>query len=74
MKKYIIFRLLLMIPIILGVSMIVFFIFSLVPGDYVDSLALNNPGYSEEKIDALKEKFGFDEPIPVRYIKGCITP
>jgi peptide/nickel transport system permease protein len=69
MKKYIIFRLLLMIPTILGVSMIVFFIFSLVPGDYVDSLALNNPGYSEEKIDALKEKFGFDEPIPVRYIK-----
>ncbi|MGI6684687.1 MAG: ABC transporter permease [Bacillota bacterium] len=69
MKQYIISRLLLMIPIILGVSMIVFFIFSLVPGDYVDSLALKNSKYTAEKIDQLKEKFGFDKPIPVRYGK-----
>ena len=39
MHRYIIKRLLLMIPVIIGVSFLVFFIMDLAPGDAVDILA-----------------------------------
>jgi peptide/nickel transport system permease protein len=69
MKEYLIARLLLMTLIIFGVSLVVFLIFSLVPGNYVDSLALKSPKYTPEKIEEIKEKFGFHDPLPVRYGK-----
>lgn len=69
MKQYIVGRLFQMIPVILGVSIIIFLIFSFVPGDYVDSLAHKNPKYTQEKIGQLKEQYGFNDPLPKRYVK-----
>ncbi|MEL7563484.1 MAG: ABC transporter permease [Dehalobacterium sp.] len=69
MKQFLFSRLLQMIPIVLGVSIIVFLIFSFVPGDYVDGMTHKNPKYTQEKIDLLKEKYGFNDPLPVRYVK-----
>jgi len=69
MKQFLLARILQMIPIVLGVSIIVFLIFSFVPGDYVDGMAHKNPKYTQEKIDLLKEKYGFNDPLPIRYVK-----
>ncbi|MPQ43714.1 ABC transporter permease [Clostridium tarantellae] len=66
MIKYIIRRILQMIPILLGVSIIIFVVISLAPGDAVDNKA--NPNMTEEKKQELREQMGLDKPLPVRYV------
>ncbi|MGL5244578.1 MAG: ABC transporter permease [Sarcina sp.] len=66
MIKYIIRRVLQMIPILLGVSIIIFVVISLAPGDAVDNKA--NPNMTEEKKQELREQMGLDKPLPVRYV------
>lgn len=65
MSKYIFRRLLMMIPVMLGVTFLVFFIISLTPGD-VASMILGN-GATEQAIKELREEMGFDDPIIVQY-------
>lgn len=72
MKKYILRRFLQMIPTLIGVSFIVFFLFALLPGDYIDS----NLKLTPERAQELKIIYGLDKPIPVRYVnwvKDAIT-
>jgi len=59
-------RLLQMIPVLLGVSIIIFFIISKAPGDYLDANA--NMNMTEEKKIELRESMGLDKPIPQRYV------
>ncbi|MBD7912540.1 MULTISPECIES: ABC transporter permease [Clostridium] len=66
MIQYIIKRVLKMIPIMFILSIIFFVIVNLTPGDFVDTKA--NPNMSAEKVQELKEIYGFDKPVPVRYI------
>lgn len=63
MKKYILRRFLQMIPTLIGVSIIVFFLFALLPGDYIDS----NPKLTPERAHELKVMYGLDKPIIQRY-------
>lgn len=65
MKQYIIRRLLQMIPTLIGISIIVFAISSLVPGDYIT--AQNNPNMTQEKAQQLREIYGLDKPAVQRY-------
>jgi peptide/nickel transport system permease protein len=71
MKKYVLRRLIQMIPTLLGVSIIIFFLFSLIPGDFIDS----NPRLTPERVHELKVLYGFDKPIIIRYfiwLKGVL--
>jgi peptide/nickel transport system permease protein len=65
-------RLLWMIPTLFVVSMLVFTIIQLPPGDYLTSYiaALEQTGdsVSAEQAQALKVRFGVDEPMPVQYL------
>ncbi len=65
MSKYILRRLLMMIPVLLGVTFLVFFIISLTPGD-VASMILGN-GATQESIIALREEMGLNDPTIVQY-------
>ena len=65
MAKYIIKRLLLMIPVILGISLVVFTLVSISPGDPVDMLV--GMRASEEAKTELREKLGLDLPFWTRY-------
>ncbi len=67
MKQYIIRRLLQYIPIMIATALIIFSIVALVPGDYIDAVAGANPRYTAEKIEMLKEKYGFNKPILERF-------
>lgn len=66
MHKYIIKRLLMMIPVIIGVSFLVFFIMALTPGDPARTILGETA--PQESVDALREELGLNDPIPIRYI------
>lgn len=65
MYKYILKRLLLLIPVLIAVSFIVFYIVNLAPGDAVDVLLSSNA--SEADKAALREEMGLNDPIVVQY-------
>lgn len=72
MKKYIFKRFLQMIPILVGVSLIVFYLFALMPGDYIDS----NRKLTPQRAHELRVLYGLDKPIFQRYIlwvKNALT-
>lgn len=64
--QYTVKRILKMIPILIIISAIIFGIISMAPGDFVDGKA--NPNMSTEKVEQLKEIYGLDKPLPIRYI------
>jgi peptide/nickel transport system permease protein len=66
MWTYTVKRLLHLIPILLGVSLLTFLLMSLTPGDYYTELA-QNPQISPEKIAELRARAHLDEPWYVRY-------
>ena len=65
MYQYIIRRLLLTIPVVIGVSIIVFSIIRLIPGDPARALAGVNA--TPEYIDQVRERYGLNDPIYVQY-------
>ncbi|MFU1794990.1 ABC transporter permease [Paenibacillus azoreducens] len=65
MKQYIIRRLLQMIPTLIGISIIIFAISALVPGDYIT--AQDNPNMTREKAEQLRHIYGLDQPVAQRY-------
>ncbi len=65
MRQYITRRLLEMIPVIIGVSIILFALFAFAPGDAVDNI--QNPRMSEEKKAELRRQYGLEGSIPERY-------
>ncbi|MGN6810720.1 MAG: ABC transporter permease [Thermomicrobiales bacterium] len=69
MGHYILRRVLISIPILLGVTLITFIFINLVPGDYIDTLI--NPEISSarrEDLVPLEKQLGLDKPAPVRYV------
>lgn len=65
MKRYLLKRLLLIIPVLLGVSIIVFFLVRLAPGDPAKVLAGEHA--SPEFIQAVRDKWGLDKPLYIQY-------
>ncbi len=66
MHKYVIKRLLMLIPVILGVSFLVFFIMSMSPGDPARTILGENA--PQESVDALREELGLNDPVIVQYV------
>lgn len=67
MYKFILKRLFMLIPVLLGVSFIVFTIMSLTPGDPVQLYLGDN--YSQEAHDQISEELGLNDPFLIRYAK-----
>ena len=68
MGKYIIRRLLIAIPSLIGISVILFTVLALAPGDPFEELA-TNPNVPLEVRANLRKQFGLDDPIAVRYVR-----
>ncbi|MCB0159586.1 MAG: ABC transporter permease [Caldilineaceae bacterium] len=68
MSRYIINRLLLTIPVLLGVSVLVFAMLHLVPGDPVMAMFAQT-GASGRQIEEIKEQLGLNDPLPVQYLR-----
>jgi len=73
MLRYVLNRVLLMIPTLLAISVIVFVIIQLPPGDYLESYIaeLQSQGESvdEEKIAFLRANYGLDQPVHIQYLR-----
>lgn len=67
MGRYIVRRILLMIPVFLGVSLVVFFLMDLAPGDIVAFMAPQEA--TEEEIEQLRKELGLDGPLIQRYFR-----
>ena len=67
MLKYLIKRVLWMIPMLIGISLISFFIMHLAPGDITNNEASFNPKANEESRQKLRELYNLDKPIIVQY-------
>jgi peptide/nickel transport system permease protein len=63
--KYIIQRLLSLIPILLGVSIVIFLFLQLVPGDIAATVL--GPRATPEKVEAIHRQLGLDKPIYTQY-------
>ena len=68
MTQYIIRRVLVAIPTLLLISMIIFGVLALAPGDPLAQFALN-PAIPMETRARIRESFGLDKPWPVRYVR-----
>jgi len=73
MLKYIIKRLLYMIPTLIGMSLIAFMIIQLPPGDYMTSVlaSMRDSGVTvdEAQIERMRETYGLDDPVYIQYFK-----
>ena len=59
-------RLLLTVPVLLGVATLVFSLIHLIPGD--PALAMLGETASQEDVDALRERLGLDRPLVAQYV------
>ena len=73
MVKYTLRRLLLLIPVVLGVALLIFIIMSFTPGD--PAVIILGENATAEQVAALHVKLGLDQPLLIRffnYIKGIV--
>jgi peptide/nickel transport system permease protein len=68
MSRYLVRRLLIAIPSLIGISIVLFTVLALAPGDPFGELA-TNPNVPPAVRAALRVKFGLDDPIAIRYLR-----
>lgn len=68
MRRYLLRRVLALIPLLLGITIISFIIMNLAPGDptafYIDPSGTTSP----EMVERIRKNLGLDQPLPVRYV------
>src|SRR5438067_6392969 len=65
--RYLLLRLRSTVLVILGVSVLIFLLVRLLPGDIVDIMAGTEGQFSPEQREAIRRDFGLDKPLPVQY-------
>ena len=68
MASYLIRRLALFVPMLLGITMITFLVANLAPGDPISALISPEDQLREEDLERMRRALGLDRPIPVRYV------
>ena len=69
MEKYIIRRIILMIPLVFGVTTATFALIHLIPGDPVELMMSNTRQMTQDEIDRIRDKLGLNDPLPVQYVR-----
>src|SRR5258708_20636429 len=72
MSQYVLRRLLIAVPSLLGISLVLFVVLALAPGDPFSELA-TNPNVPPEVGLALRAKCGLDDPIYLRYLHWLVA-
>jgi len=72
MTRYIVRRLLTAVPTLVIISMVIFGILALAPGDPLGQLAAN-PDVPPEVRQNILHQMGLDQPIPIRYVKWAAS-
>lgn len=72
MTQYLIKRLLIAIPTLIAISLVLFTILALAPGDPLGEFA-SNPSITQEVRENIRRTLGLDQPIHIRYIKWFLA-
>ncbi len=67
MARFLVRRLLLLLPVMLGILLVTFVLVRLIPGDPCKSMLGERA--TEEKCNAFRERFGLNDPIPVQFAR-----
>lgn len=68
MLTYILRRVILMVPTLIGVSLVVFSVMHMLPGDIVLQMLQEVPNYSQENVDLIRARLGLDQPAHIQYL------
>ncbi len=68
MLTFIIRRLLISIPVFLGITMLIFLFIALAPGSIVDALVRPELGIDPAAREAIIKRYGLDQPLHIRYV------
>ena len=68
MSKYLVRRLLIALPVLFGISLVLFTILALAPGDPFEELATNPNVPASVRVN-LRAQYGLDDPLPLRYAR-----
>ncbi|GIO38653.1 peptide ABC transporter permease [Paenibacillus antibioticophila] len=71
MLKFILRRILLAIPVLIGITLFNFFIINLAPGNPVEMFI--NPSMSQTDIELRKEQLGINDPIAIQYFRWLVN-
>ncbi|HEY9649799.1 MAG TPA: ABC transporter permease [Coleofasciculaceae cyanobacterium] len=66
MLDYISKRLLQLIPVLLGITLLVFTLLHLIPGD--PAMVMTGERATPEQVEALREQLGLNQPLPIQYL------
>ena len=66
MATYLLRRVIQVLPVVFGISIVAFFLLRLVPGDPIRTML--GPRASESAVQLLRARYGLDQPIPVQYM------
>lgn len=72
MLLYFIRRLLFVIPVVIGVLTLVFFMRALVPGDPIEIMFLGQPPPDPDTVAAIRRELGLDKPLPMQYLQYMV--
>lgn len=76
MIAYIIRRTIISIPVLIGITILVFVMANLMPGDALSAMMADDPSTTAEELDIQRERLGLNDPLPVQYIRwlgGVVT-
>ncbi|HEY2389228.1 MAG TPA: ABC transporter permease [Candidatus Binatia bacterium] len=68
MARFVLRRLLQMVPLLVGITFLSFVVVALAPGDFFSTLRLN-PSISPDVISQMEIEFGYGQPLVVRYLR-----
>jgi len=71
MIRYVAKRLLMMIPVMIGVSLFLFLLLSLTPGD--PAIVAMGAGATEEQLEMFREQTGLNDPLLVQYFNYMVS-
>ncbi|MBM4429634.1 MAG: ABC transporter permease [Chloroflexi bacterium] len=69
MSTYIIRRLLISLPVLLGITIVIFALINLIPGDPATFFISPELMGNDEQVAIVRERLGLNQPLPVRYVK-----
>lgn len=68
MAQYLLKRLIMMVPLLFGITLITFLMVHLAPGEPVEMQIAMNPKVTAEARERLRKFYGLDKPLPVQYV------
>ena len=69
MAQFILRRVLVSIPLLIGITLVIFLLANMMPGDPILAVMTGEAQLSETQLQEARERLGLDAPLPVRYVR-----